>query len=85
MRAIDILGFCLSVLGIYGPIFLINYMLPRNVAPLLSTRLDETQQLLGRAEEIGTVPPQSEYKLRLDRYEDLRILDCPNISVDLIF
>jgi hypothetical protein len=79
MRAIDILSFCLSILGIYGPIFLIHYLLPRNVASLLSTLLDETQKLLGRAEEIGAVPPQSEYKFQLDRYEDLRILDGPNI------
>ena len=81
MCAIDILSLCLSVLGNYGPIFLIHYLLPRNVAPLLSTFLDETQQLLGHAEEIGAVPPQSEYEFQLDWYEDLRILlDCPNIS-----
>ena len=71
MHVIDILSFCLSLLGIYGPILLVHYLLPRKVAPLLSTLLDETQELLGRAEEIGAVPPQSEYKLRLDRYEDL--------------
>ena len=76
MHIIDILSFCLSLLGIYGPILLVHYLLPRKVAPLLSTLLDETQKLLGRAEEIGAVPPQSEYKLRLDRYEDLRVLDC---------
>jgi hypothetical protein len=80
MRAIDIISFCLSVLGNYGPIFLIHYLFPRNVAPFLSTLLDETQKLLERAEEIGAVPPQSEYKLRLDWYEDLRMLVCHNIS-----
>lgn len=67
MHLIDILSFGLSLLGIYGPILLILYLLPRNVAPRLSTLLDETHQLLRRAEEIGAVPPQSEYKRQLDR------------------
>ena len=84
MRAIDIISFTLSLLGIYAPILLIHYLLPRNVAQLLSALLDETQHLLGRAEEIGAVPPQSEYKLRLDRYEDLRILDCVPTSHTLM-
>ena len=41
------------------------YVLPRNVAPRLSTLLDETQQLLRRAAEIGAVPPRSETKRQL--------------------
>jgi len=41
-------------------------MLPRNVTPRLRTLLDETQQLLGRAEEIGAVTLQSEYKSQVD-------------------
>jgi len=67
MHVIDIISFCLSLLGIYGPILLVHHLLPRKVVPLLSTLLDETQELLGRAEGIGAVPPQSEYKVRLDR------------------
>jgi len=66
MPVIDILSFYISLLGICGPILLIRYMLPRNVTPLLSTLLDETQQLLSRAEEISAVTPQSEYKCQLD-------------------
>ena len=60
MRLIDILSFSLSLLGIYGPILLTRYLLPRSVAPFLFTLLDETQQLLARAEQTGAVPPQSE-------------------------
>ena len=63
MPLIDILSF---LLGIYGPILLIRYLLPRKVAPLLSTLLYETQQLLGHAEEIRAVTPQSECKRQLD-------------------
>ena len=69
MHIIDILSFCLSLLGIYGPtgILFILYLLPRNVAPRLSTLLEETQRLLRRAEEVGAAPPQSEHKHHLDR------------------
>ena len=66
MPVIDVLSFSLSLLGIYGPILIAPYLLPRNVAPRLYTLLDETQQLLQRAEEIGAVPPQSEFKRQLD-------------------
>jgi len=66
MPVIDILSFCLSLLGIYGPILFVLYLLPRNVAPHLSTLLDEAQQLLRCAEETGAVLPQSQYKRRLD-------------------
>ena len=67
MHIIDILSFCLSLLGIYGTILFILYLLPRNVAPRLSTLLEETQRLLRRAEEVGAAPPQSEHKHHLDR------------------
>ena len=41
--------------------------------------IGETMQLLGRAEEIGAVPLQSECRTHLDLQENLRILDSPNI------
>ena len=67
MYVIDVVSFCLSLLGIYGPILFVLYLLPRNVTPRFSTILDETYQLLRRAEEVGAVLPQSKYKRQLDR------------------
>ena len=75
MHCIDILSFSLSVLGVYGLILKFRYLLPRNAIPLLSTLLNETQQLLDHAEEIGTVPLQSESRDHIDRYDDLTVLD----------
>jgi len=63
---IDIVSFYVSLLDVHGPVPLVRYMRPRNVAPLLSTLLDETQQPLGRAEEINAVPPHREYKVRVE-------------------
>ena len=77
MNALDKVNFFISLLGIYSILMYPRHLLPRNVAPLLSTILDETHQLLGHAEETGAILLQSEYKRKLGRYEDLRILDCP--------
>ncbi len=66
MHVLDVLSLSLSLLGINGLILNIRYLLPRNIAPIISVILDETHQLLGCAEEIGAVPPQSKYKRRLD-------------------
>jgi len=65
MPDIDIVSFYIPLLGVYGAVPLLCYMRPRHVVLLLSTLLDETQQPLGRAEEINAIPPQSEYKLGL--------------------
>jgi len=72
MDFIDTLSFCLSLLGIHGLILYFRSLLPLYVIPPVSELLDETMQLLGRAEEIGAVPPQSELGL---------ILTCKKIFV----
>jgi hypothetical protein len=67
MHFIDILSFCLSLLGVYGLILYFRYLFPCYVIPPLSALLNETKQLLERAEEIGAVPPQSECRIHFDR------------------
>ena len=67
MYVIDVVSFCLSLLGIYSPILFVLYLLPRNITPRVSILLYESYQLLRRAEEIGAVLPQSEHKRQLDR------------------
>jgi hypothetical protein len=66
MAFIDILSFCLSLVGINGLILYIRYLLPRNAIPHISTLLNETRQLLDQAEEIGAVAPQSDSRTNLD-------------------
>ena len=65
MRFIDVLGLCLSILGIYGLILYLRYLLPHYVVPLLSALLNETQQLLDRAEALNAIPLESEYRTKL--------------------
>ena len=66
MLCIDILSFSLSVLGVYGLVLKFRYLLPRNAILLLSVLLNETQQLLDHAEEIGAVPLQRECRAHID-------------------
>ena len=71
MVVIDAVSFGLSVLGVYGLAFSLRYLIPCYVVPLLSARLNETQQLLGHAEAMNAIPPDSEHRAHLDWYEDL--------------
>ena len=67
MRGIDIVAFCLSILGIYGCMLYFRYLLPRNAIPLVSALLNETRRLLDHAETIGAVPPQRDCRTLLYR------------------
>jgi hypothetical protein len=66
MRSIDIIGFGLSTLGVYGLILYLRHLFPHYVVPLLSALLDETQRLLHHAEALCAIPLEGEYKIQLD-------------------
>ena len=69
MRFIDILSFCLSILGVYGLVLYLRYLLPHYVIPLLSALLNETRQLLDSAEALSAIPLESESRNQLDLCE----------------
>ncbi|KAI0295222.1 hypothetical protein BC826DRAFT_1008920 [Russula brevipes] len=65
MRLIDVLSFCVSVLGTYGLVYSLRCALPRNIIPRVSKTLDEAETLLSRAEGINAIRNLSEYRTRL--------------------
>lgn len=69
MPVLDAVSFGLSVLGFYGLVLSLRYLIPCYIVPLLSVRLNETQQLLSHAEAINAVPPESQHRTHLDLYE----------------
>src|SRR6266566_6028008 len=71
MLVINAFSLGLSVLGIYGLVFALRYLIPCYIVPFLSARLNETQQLLGYAEAINAIQPESEHRTHLDLYEYL--------------
>ena len=74
MRFIDILSLCLSILGIYGLLLYLRFLLPRHVIPRVALVLTEASQLLDRAEAIGAVPRANEYRASLAMYESRHVL-----------
>jgi hypothetical protein len=57
----DILSFFFSILGLYGLVYYLRYLIPRNVLPCASALLTEVEHLLDRAESTGVIPRPNEY------------------------
>jgi hypothetical protein len=56
MRFTDILSFCFSILGLYGLLYYLRFLIPRNLIPYVSAVLTEAEHLLDRAESTGVIP-----------------------------
>jgi hypothetical protein len=67
MQFIDIFSLVLSLLGLYGIVFSLKLLLPRNVVPLVSTSLNEAIALLENAEANNTLNV-SDYRVDLAMY-----------------
>jgi len=84
MSFIDTFNFCLSLFGFYSLVLYLRYLLPRYIVPPLSTFLNETQQLLHRAEAIGAIPQDSEYSAHFYLYGD-QVSQFPYTYADLVW
>ena len=69
MRFTDILSFCFSILGLYGLVYYLRFLLPRNLLSYASTVLTEAEHLLDRAESTGVIPQPNDYRSALTSYE----------------
>ena len=69
MQFTDILSFCISILGLYGLVYYLRFLIPRNVLPYVSAVLTEVEHLLDRAESTGVIPRQNDYRTALTLYE----------------
>ncbi len=68
MQSTDILSFCFSILGLYGLVHYLRFLIPRNVLPYVSAVLIEAEHLLDRAESTGVVPQPNDYRSALTSY-----------------
>lgn len=68
MDYIGLLGFILSVLGAYSLVRNLRFLLPCNVIPLVSARLDEIVWILARAEADDALPNANEYRINVAMY-----------------
>jgi hypothetical protein len=69
MQFIDILSFCFSILGLYGLVYYLRFLIPRNLLPYVSAVLTEAKHLLDRAESTGIIPQPNDYRSALTMYE----------------
>jgi hypothetical protein len=69
MQFTDILSFCFSILGLYGLVYYLRFLIPRNVLPYVSAVLTEAEHLLDRAESTGAIPQLNDYRSTLTSYE----------------
>ena len=69
MQFTDILSFCFSILGLYGLVYYLRFLIPRNVLPYVSALLAEAEHLLDRAESTGAVPRPNDHRSALTLYE----------------
>jgi hypothetical protein len=69
MRFTDILSFLFSILGLYGLVYYLRFLIPRNVLPYVSAVLTEAEHLLDRAESAGVIPQPNDYRSALTLYE----------------
>jgi hypothetical protein len=69
MQFTDILSFCFSILGLYGLVFYLRFLIPRNVLPYVSAVLTEAEHLLDRAESTGVISRPNDYRSALTLYK----------------
>jgi hypothetical protein len=74
MRFTDILSFCFSILGLYGLVYYLRFLIPRNLLPYVSAVLTEAEHLLDRAESIRVIPLPNDYRSALTLYEAVVLL-----------
>ena len=82
MRFTDILSFCFSILGLYGLVYYLRFLIPRNLLPYVSAVLTEAEHLLDRAESTGVIPRLNDHRSALTSYEAVVPLPTSNRLVD---
>jgi hypothetical protein len=75
MKIIDIFSLMLSFLGVYGIVFSLRLLLPRNIVPLVSTSLKEAMAPLEIAEAIN-IPNVSDFRTNLAMYAHFYSHQC---------
>jgi hypothetical protein len=69
MQFTDTLSFCFSILGLYGLVYYLRFLIPRNLLPHVSAVLTEAEHLLDRAESTDVIPRPNDYRSALTLYE----------------
>ena len=83
MNFFDIFGFCVSVLQMYGGVVCLRGLLPCQIIPRVSAKLDDAQDTVTRAVKAGAIPHISKYEEDLERYRIHALLSSKTFSLSL--
>jgi hypothetical protein len=71
MRSSGILSFSFSILGLYGLVYYLRFLMPRTALPYVSAVLTEAEHLLDHAESSCIIPRPNAYRSALTLYKPL--------------
>ena len=78
VRFTDTLSFSFSILGLYGLVYYLRFLIPRNLLPYVSAVLTDAEHLLDRVESTGVIPQPNDYRSALTLYE--AVMPPPTVS-----
>jgi len=78
VRFTDTLSFGFSILGLYGLVHYLRFLIPRNLLPYVSAVLTDAEHLLDRVESTGVIPQPNDYRSALTLYE--AVMPLPTVS-----
>ena len=84
MQFTDILSICFSILGLYGLVYYLRFLIPRNLLPYVSVVLAEAEHLLDRAKSTGVIPRPNDHRPALTLYEAIVSCLCQPTVTSLI-
>jgi hypothetical protein len=84
MRFTDILSFCFSVFGLYGLVYYLRFLMPRNLLPCVSAVLTEAEHLLDHAESTGVISWSNDYRSAFTLYKAVMSLPTERTVTSLI-
>ena len=81
MRFAEILTLSFSIVGLYGLVFHVRFLVPYYYVPSVSALLCDTQRLLAQAETLNAIPGASELRMDLEMYgRYLRLQNVPSLT-----
>lgn len=71
MAIVELLGFCVSIFGMYAVVICLRFLLPCFITPTLSSILTNAEESLAHAVATGAIPETNELRVDLEMYAAL--------------
>ena len=68
MGLVELLGFCISIFGLYGVVQCLRFLLPCFIISSVSSILNNAEHSLAHAVTTGAIPAMNDYRVDLEMY-----------------